>query len=65
VTQAVGLLVFTTRLQSSAMIISSQAVTDASLTADVALQALPTQHMGMLPLTHSAMSTAIAQLASF
>jgi hypothetical protein len=65
VRHAVGSLVFTTRLQSSAMIISSQAVTDASLTVDVALQALPTQHMDMFPLMHSAKSTAIAQLAAF
>jgi hypothetical protein len=66
VRQAVGLLVFTTRLQSSAMIISSQAVTDASLTVDVALQALPMQHMDIFPPPmHSAKSTAIAQLAAF
>jgi hypothetical protein len=65
VRQAVGSVVFTTRLQSSAMIISSQAVTDASLTVDVALQALPTQHRDLSLLMHVARSTGIAQLASF
>ena len=60
-----GSVVFTTRLQSSAMIICSQAVTEASLTVDVALQALPTQQRDMFPVMHSLRSVRIAQLAAF
>ena len=61
----VGCNVFTTSLQSSAMIICSHAVTVASLTVEGALQALPTQHSAMFSLMQSERSARIAQAPAF
>ena len=57
-------MVLTTSLQSSAMIACSHAVTVSSLTVDVSLHALPTQHSAISPLMQVE-SVGIAQLAAF
>jgi len=46
------------------MIVCSQLVTSSSLTVDAAVQALPTQHKGSLPVMHSLRSERSAQLAA-
>ena len=63
--ESVGFMVFTTSLQSSAMIVCSHSVTAVSLTVDVTSHALPTQQRAMFPLMQSERLVGTAQLPAF